>query len=97
MAKAKAITDTDGKHSGWVISCPACKYWHLFDSRWKFNSDVEKPTFAPSMNVNATIHLKYPNAIHCHSFVTDGRIQFLDDCSHDMKGQTVDLGDVDGD
>jgi hypothetical protein len=27
----------------------------------------------------------------CHSFVTDGRIQFLDDCTHPLAGQTVDL------
>jgi len=27
----------------------------------------------------------------CHSFVTDGRIQFLGDCSHHLAGQTVDL------
>ncbi len=25
----------------------------------------------------------------CHSFITDGRIQFLDDCSHELRGQTV--------
>ncbi len=29
----------------------------------------------------------------CHSFVTDGRIQFLGDCSHALVGQTVDLPD----
>ncbi|WPZ24851.1 DUF6527 family protein [Sulfitobacter pontiacus] len=29
----------------------------------------------------------------CHSFVTDGRIRFLDDCTHDLAGQTVDLPD----
>lgn len=29
----------------------------------------------------------------CHSFVTDGNIQFLDDCSHALKGQTVPLPD----
>ena len=29
----------------------------------------------------------------CHSFVTDGMIQFLDDCTHDLKGQTVELPD----
>jgi hypothetical protein len=29
----------------------------------------------------------------CHSFVTDGRIQFLDDCTHALAGQTVDLPD----
>lgn len=27
----------------------------------------------------------------CHSFVTDGQIIFLDDCSHELKGQTVSL------
>lgn len=29
----------------------------------------------------------------CHSFVTDGRIQFLGDCTHAMAGKTVDLPD----
>lgn len=27
----------------------------------------------------------------CHSFVTDGRIQFLGDCTHALAGQTVEL------
>lgn len=27
----------------------------------------------------------------CHSFVKDGKIQFLDDCSHAQRGQTVAL------
>lgn len=27
----------------------------------------------------------------CHTFVTDGRIQFLNDCTHALAGQTVDL------
>lgn len=30
----------------------------------------------------------------CHSFVTDGRIQFLSDCSHALAGQTVDLPEI---
>lgn len=25
----------------------------------------------------------------CHTFVTDGRIQFLGDCTHELAGQTV--------
>ena len=33
----------------------------------------------------------------CHSFVTDGRIAFLGDCTHEFAGQTVDLPDVDMD
>ena len=27
----------------------------------------------------------------CHSFVTDGQIQFLGDCTHELAGQTVPL------
>ncbi len=27
----------------------------------------------------------------CHSFVVDGRIHFLSDCTHALAGQTVDL------
>lgn len=29
----------------------------------------------------------------CHSFVTNGQIQFLGDCTHELAGQTVDLPD----
>lgn len=37
---------------------------------------------------------KAPFACHrCHSFVTAGRIQFLGDCTHELRGQTVDLPD----
>jgi hypothetical protein len=29
--------------------------------------------------------------LRCHSYVTNGGIQFLDDCSHELRGKTVDL------
>lgn len=32
----------------------------------------------------------------CHSFVTDGQIQFLGDCTHSLAGQTVPLPPFDG-
>lgn len=32
--------------------------------------------------------------VRCHSFVTDGRIQFLSDSTHELAGQTVDLPDA---
>ena len=31
----------------------------------------------------------------CHSFVTDGKIQFLGDCTHSLAGKTVDLPEWD--
>jgi len=27
----------------------------------------------------------------CHSFITDGQIKFLGDCTHELAGQTVAL------
>lgn len=30
----------------------------------------------------------------CHSFIRNGMIQFLDDCSHELKGQTVELPEM---
>lgn len=93
MAKAVERTFQDGKHAGWMILCPGCGYGHLFDSRWTYNGNPEKPTFSPSMLVNATCGSVSPWSPRCHSFVTDGKIRFLDDCQHKLKGQTVDLED----
>ena len=47
-----------------------------------------------------TYNAEHPDEEHpftcqrCHSFVTDGKIQFLNDCSHELAGQTVDLPDI---
>jgi hypothetical protein len=30
----------------------------------------------------------------CHSFVRDGRIEFLSDCTHSLAGQTVELPEI---
>ncbi len=34
-----------------------------------------------------------PHCYRCHSFIRNGKIQFLSDCSHSLAGQTVDLPD----
>jgi hypothetical protein len=30
----------------------------------------------------------------CHTFITDGRVQFLADCTHELARQTLDLPDL---
>jgi hypothetical protein len=30
----------------------------------------------------------------CHSFVTDGKIQYLRDCTHELAGQTIELDEI---
>ena len=71
-----------------VFFCPACKCGHWFNDTWQFNGDYEKPTISPSILVT-----RPPEPYRCHSFVTDGKLKFLDDCSHNLKGQIVDLND----
>lgn len=94
--RAHPLNDQDGKLAGHVVNCPGCGYWHLFDlGRWQFNGDLDRPTFSPSMLVNANIdRTKHPKLHRCHSFVRDGKIQFLNDCTHELAGKTVDLPDA---
>jgi hypothetical protein len=87
----------------YVFNCPGCKFNHpvhvAYDPKeqtdnpkrthfpcWTFNGDLNRPTFTPSLLVNPS----WPQQ-RCHSFITDGKIQFLDDCWHDLKGKTVEL------
>lgn len=98
MAKIYQIT---GKEPGsekaqYLFFCPGCQCGHCFwVPGWTFNGDMEKPTVSPSILVNGNRALYNPTAKRCHSFVNDGKIRFLDDCDHDLRGQTVDLPDLD--
>ena len=76
--------------------CPGCQEHHLVtingpNSRgacWDFNGNYEKPTLHPSVMVSSV------TKVVCHSFVTDGRIQFLGDSLHALAGQTVELPEI---
>lgn len=76
----------------WVVFCPACRCGHGVTSGWTFNGDMERPTFSPSLLVTweGFEDGKETKKI-CHSFVRDGKIQFLNDCTHALAGQTVPL------
>lgn len=106
-AKPMLLTITDGKHN--YAPCEAADATHVqlevpgpFQTRllpvrcpskpnWNWNGDTERPTLTPSILTT----LPLPNkTIVCHSYVTDGKIQFLGDCTHEFAGQTVDLLDV---
>lgn len=80
---------------------------------WDFNGDFDRPTFSPSVKVEGLQTQRdekgrwngeyvrgadgNPLPRVCHSFVRDGQIQFLGDCSHTLAGQTVPLMPFDGD
>lgn len=94
--KIRRVRDKNNNiyHAFW---CPGCKHAHLYGDTWKFNGDFEKPTFKPSLLIFIPEHIedgkKLPRETICHLFLTDGKIQFLGDCGHELKGQTVDLSE----
>ncbi len=82
-------TGNQGVQKLYVFHCPGCGYGHGFHvPRWTWNGSMDKPTFTPSLLCNPDTP-----ANRCHSFVTDGKIQFLSDCFHSLAGQTVDIPD----
>lgn len=73
--------------------CPGCKGHHFFLVAgnqpcpcWKWNGDRNLATFTPALMFQGG-----PNKTRCNSTVTNGRIQFYPDCSHELAGQTVDV------
>lgn len=69
---------------------------------WTWNGDRERPTIQPSILVRGFVRVTddqharimsgekvEPVPFVCHSFVTDGQIQFLGDCTHALAGKTV--------
>lgn len=92
-AKIYEVLDVYGQHWAWAFECPGCGASHHARG-WHWNGSKEAPTFTPSILVeyngpDAGVD-GAPPAV-CHSFVTNGRIQFLSDCTHALAGQTVDL------
>lgn len=89
---------------GFTFWCLGCEEEHQINTgkdRWEFNGDLEKPTFTPSYltwldpNPEADPKFdtkgKYRNGFRCHSYITDGKIQYLEDCTHKLAGQTVEM------
>ena len=74
---------------------------------WGFNGDVDRPTFHPSIRVRCKLTEKdeagrwtgewvrdeqgNPVDSVCHSFVENGQIRYLEDCTHALAGKTVGL------
>ena len=83
-----------------IFWCPGCETYHgvwvdkkneLTGANWQWNGDKVNPTFKPSILVNKKGDYYNPGEPTCHSFVTNGSIRFLNDCTHKLAGQTVPL------
>lgn len=105
MAKAKVSVHPN--QIDVLIRCPGCETLHVLtvDSntrpRWEWNKNIDKPTFFPSLLVKTGkyVHADYIDepgleSVICHSIITDGKIKFEPDTTHKLRGQTVDLLDI---
>ncbi len=78
--------------SGWMIRCRVCQ-WHEYPkvgkpkATWTFNGNRECPTFTPSMNEA----IGEPVKRRCHFTVTDGKITYQKDCTHELAEKTLPL------
>ena len=87
--------------SGPAHWCPGCKEMHVFyvtrpiskGARWTWDGNTVKPTFSPSMNISCG-PWDDGTVDRCHYFLRGGMIQFLGDCTHELRGQTVALPEL---
>lgn len=63
-------------------------------TQWTFSGSVESPTLSPSILSQMgtrRVHGEDLPALVCHSFMVDGQMQFLGDCTHALVNQTIPL------
>jgi len=94
MNKVLIAQNNDGTE-GYMFYCPGCEHYHIYYTKnhklcWKFNGDLEKPTFTPSLLTWQDAKGDRP-ASRCHLFVTDGKIVYCGDCTHKYAGKTIDM------
>lgn len=90
-----------------MFYCQGCKEYHVINDSWSFNGDFDNPTISPSILVTGTIHptddevkrilsgeYVQPKDYVCHSFIENGKIRYLSDCTHGLANQTVELTDL---
>ena len=81
------------------FDCPGCGMMHAVPVNktkspcWSWNNDMVNPTFSPSLLVRWTVGDKQIPKV-CHSFVKNGNIEFLTDCTHEHAGKTLPLPTV---
>lgn len=76
--------------------CPGCDAPHGINCGeghgpvWGWDRELEKPTFTPSVHVS---YNRGDTEYVCHSFIRNGQFVFLNDCTHEYAGMTVDIPD----
>lgn len=103
----KARDDKGGEYLTYY--CQGCKDAHQVKvvaggytgPCWRWNGNVDSPTFEPSVlvtygaNPDADEEFKeWRTKRTCHTFIKNGQVQFLSDCTHEFAGQTLALPEL---
>ncbi|MEQ1890287.1 MAG: DUF6527 family protein [Alphaproteobacteria bacterium] len=75
---------------GWHHFCPGCQSIHRLPDGWRFDGNLESPTFTPSFKHS------WGNKMICHYFLTAGQLVFCSDSTHRLAGQSVALPEFPG-
>lgn len=60
---------------------------------WTWDGDTESPTLRPSVRTRGC-DWEQERPFVCHTWVNNGKAVFLEDSTHALRGQTLDLLDV---
>ena len=83
------------------LMCPGCKFKHIIvaggegsspGAKWDWNGSMDNPTFHPSLKVYG--YGEDNQKFTCHSYIRNGKIEFLGDSTHELAGQTIELPDL---
>lgn len=88
------ITKREGNDNFYLFFCEGCKCCHFFQTgigRWSWNENFEKPTVTPSILARGEFSERINKNLICHSVITDGKIEFMDDSTHELAGLTIEL------
>jgi hypothetical protein len=101
MPKVEIIQEKEGAIAHFI--CPGCcgvhaqyirPYRNAVGASWDWNGGIESPTFTPSIYAKTEYTEPGRSPKVCHSFVTNGWIRFLGDCTHDLAGQSLELPEI---
>lgn len=94
---------------GYAHWCPGCEEVHRLPDSWKFDGNLENPTFAPSFK-HEGLEIVKVNGVWtgewvrdpggstvpfiCHYILTAGVLNYCGDCTHGLKGQSIPLPEL---
>ncbi len=94
MAKIfERIKEDEIQYRQYGYRCLGCECFHFFKivedgGKHTFNKDMDNPTVTPSLLCD------WQGVPKCHSYIKNGKVQYLSDCEHKYAGLTIDLPNV---